>query len=484
MAPLSKELTNQQLVEHLEAEVARGRMASVATVLRQTDLRAIPDSLILRFAHLARRAGLPVQSLRILSRKVHWNSGKVAGSDEERSAYSASLIRLGALPEALRMLATVDPNKVLDVLLYRAFAQFAVWEYADAIPLLEQYVEKSQRDGHSSKALVGRMNLAAAFVHERQTERATTLLAELRASTKEHGLVSQYGNCLEISAQLAIATKSWEAAKGWLNDAYQALRLKGGSDLFFVSKWRGILELEEKKDAASIQNISELKKEAAQLGLWENVRDLDLALVSAVNDEATFSHLYFGTPGEGFRKHLFRSTRKTFPLPDFYDWNVGPTFQVVDISKLSIRNQSRRLLSLLCRDFYRPLRVTDIFSVLHSEEYFNPFTSAGRIHQTVRMLRKELAKLRVALPISFRGVGYRILPPAGVSIRVSRQKDSQSILQSLAHLEDKPFTSKEAAQRLKLPLRTIQRRLKTEVEKGHLETTGRSQNSRYSFRKR
>jgi hypothetical protein len=55
---------------------------------------------------------------------------------------------------------------------------------------------------------VGEINLASAYVHERNYEQAETLLEKLERDTQRENLPALYGNTLERMAELAIISQN------------------------------------------------------------------------------------------------------------------------------------------------------------------------------------------------------------------------------------------------------------------------------------
>ena len=202
--------------------IRRGHGAEARTALRQLISRKVPRPLLAQVAALLRRADLPWLALRLLNPIVR-PTGKAAGfaTEKEKAEYAAALAVIGASKEALELLRSIDAKEVPERLLYEAFALMAQWDYQATVPLLTRYVGVSSLTNY--QRLVGKVNLAAALVHERQHLKADYLLKQLLFDTSLRRLSLMHGIALEQAAQSCIYQKNWSGAARFLQQANSAL---------------------------------------------------------------------------------------------------------------------------------------------------------------------------------------------------------------------------------------------------------------------
>src|SRR5262249_5493625 len=145
----------------------------------------------------------------------------VRATEKERVEYAAALVRVGATMEAIELLRTCDAKQTPEVSLYLAYAHVTQWDYAASIPLLAKYLPHAP---DLYQAIVVKLNLAAALVHERHHDPAQHLLSELEAETRSERLESLYGNTLERLAELAIDRRRTAEAERYLDRAEKAVQ--------------------------------------------------------------------------------------------------------------------------------------------------------------------------------------------------------------------------------------------------------------------
>ncbi len=408
----------------------------------------------------------------------------------EKAEYAAGLVAIGAVPEAISILDGLDSKLNPQVLLYRAFALITRWDYAATISPLEKFIASPGLSPYQK--LVGKVNLAAALTFEREAS-AGEVLAELLGETKREGLFRLHGNALELRAQLAIQDGEWSKARRCLEEAKVALKETGGLDEFFVRKWSAVHRVLSEKSAGAFSELESIRSEAKERHHWETVRDCDRIRAIARREKEVFLHVYFGTPYESFRARALEEAGWTASLPDSYRWELKPSgrpgkaWNLLDTSERpDLDGIPRRLLDLLCRDFYRPVRLASLYAHLYPHEYFNPLSSPNRVHQAVKRLKHWFTENRVPLTIEENASAYRLQATRGCALEIPLERTEQSQRESrIAELRrrysSRPFAAKEASRELNLPLRTANRLLRDAEEQGKLIRIGASSSTRFSF---
>ncbi|MBI4403813.1 MAG: hypothetical protein HY537_06620 [Deltaproteobacteria bacterium] len=480
--------------DEIESLIRKGASQQARKLLRSVLDKKIGRQEIHRFAALARRAGLPYLSVRLLHPIVRPTGSKLwVATDEERSEYAASLTYLGAAEEALALLRVVDSTRVPDALLFEAFALFAQWNYEQSIPILERYV--SCKDLNDYARTVGKVNLLAAFIAGSHYQQADTLARELLAYTHSRQLNLLYGNCLELSAQSLIQQSRWAEARTCLEKAAKLFEDTLSLGQLFVRKWTAVMNFEKARNKASaLAELASVRQQAQDQSNWETVRDCDRVRALGLKDRSLLAHLYFGTPFECYRKRLLDSIHWDFQLPDHYVWKInGSSGNALDLllghpgaGGLKAGQVMHKLLLALVSDFYRPLRVAVAYRYLYPDEFYNPVTSPARIHEAVRRLKGWFRAHKLPLMVSEKLGYYSLQALRPCSIKIYRQGflDTKSkLLASRAKhtLSSGPFSAKEAAIQLGLSTRSTLRLLQQLQSDGTIERIGNGPRTQYRF---
>jgi len=466
----------------------KGDNLLVQRALQGLKFRSLKRQERLPLATIARQVGRADLSLKILSPVIRPpNTIPTDPTDQEKTIYAASLIRLGANEEGAQLLTSVNVKKAPNSLLFRGHAFVGKWDYRSAIP---QYLAYSQIPSLTDREkILAILNLAASYVHEDEYQQAERYLDELLASAQ----TSLLGSALEVSAQRWIGLKEWSRAEQDLDRAEELLKGAGGLESLFVRKWRVFLEVKRTKGKTkSLQSLQLLREEAFKQKHWETIRDADLLEGITCQRVDLLHRLYFGTPHESFRTRLFRSLSFPLDLPDHYDWTLSPGgTKLLDLNQAraqrSLSEGQFKLLRALTSDFYRPFRVASLHSLIYPGEYFNPFTSPARVRQAVVGLHAWFSKNRLPISIVTSEEAYRFNSSTQATLRVpnpAMKTDStfQRLLKEVGNSGE--FTVTAANRILKLPPRTLSRLLKKGVDEGFLEREGKGKSLLYRLARR
>lgn len=473
--------------------IRAGQTAFVRSALRDVTRRRVPREDAAWLAQIAWRSGMPYLGLRLLARYVRPRSrNPEEAKPEEKAEYAACLIRVGAVGEALDILNEVSPARVPAVLLYRAFALVARWQYDDSIPVLKQYCASAGVPAYQK--LVARVNLAAALVFRRESVKATVLLRDLLHEVSVRNLPLLTANTLELMSEHAILDRRFRDAEKGLQRADELLEGGGTIYAFLVTKWREILAFMTHQT----RSLDSLRRLAKQNRHWETIRDCDRFTALRDRNEKVATHLYFGTPFEGYRRRLLSDFDRWFEPPASYLWTPGPRgadAPTVDLFSGDVssakegfrRGQfTHRLLVILCGDFYRPARIPELHHILHPGEHYHPESSPLRFHQTARALRLAFEEMRLPLSLDIRAGTVRLQADGPVKIRIL--KDQPAGKPAAFEVEklrdrwpDESFSTQDAVEALAVPRRSVQRILQTATLSGALVRTGSKGYTRYRF---
>jgi tetratricopeptide (TPR) repeat protein len=464
----------------------------------------IPRENAVEFAKIARRLSQPSLSLQIMRPYIHPRIPiHPEATESERAVYAGALAKMGAASEALMMLEQIDASKYPEVYFHTSTVYFQRWDYAKAIPLLKKYVKHKALSDY--EALVGKINLAAAFVLERKDSEAAKLLAELLETTKSQNLLLLYGNALELSAQREIFAENFTQAEKFLQLGRESLGNASNLSEFFIRKWTAILELQRMGSAAgtskqkAILDLDSIRKEAIQREHWETVRECDFYLSLSRQDQDGFLQVYFGTPFYKYRERMKSQAKFLMNIPSKYIWYFGAAVganRVMDIytgqengvASIPVGSVLLRALGILSQDFYRPVSEGSFFAELFPDEYFNPESSSSRLSQVIHRLRDWMKEKSVPLEIETKNGSYRLVATASYGIQVLQSaKPSELNVIRLEALKLKwpyqSFSSATAAVELKCSSSAAVRLLKWAIENKKIYSSGQGRALRYHFAK-
>jgi tetratricopeptide (TPR) repeat protein len=509
--------SQSSLASEIDLKIRAGQIGEARKSIKLLKIGSIPRSDIVTMANLARRVGMATWGLLLLrpilrSEKPIHPPANVA----EKAIYAALLIKVGAVTEALALLKDHQEPNHPDVLLYSSYAYMERWEYGRVIDYLQKYLKCAQVSAYQKA--IAKVNLAAALVHEEHHPEALDLLIELRAECQREKWSLLQGNCLEISAQIAIKQNKWNMTESLLDEA-EKLNAEAHRYQLFIEKWRVIAKLiQNPKSSAVFAETEQLRAKAISMGAWETHRDLDLHLGMSREDQPLLVKLYFGTPYRSYRRQIedfFRLRGWTFPNSLLWSFaesspelSLGTTNETSPqecvlniyegakngVALVKAGQNLHRLLILLSSDLYRPISIGYVFSQLYPKEFFNPLTSPSRVFHNIKRLRNMFTENKIPIHIMF-DKGHSSLKPTGpvglllqknsALTPLSASKLSQlAILKNLKkHFPFRSFSVGDAAQQTSLSPTTIRTILKNALLHRRVYSTGVGRATRYRFQK-
>lgn len=214
----------RDLFKDLDNRIRLGKAREVVHILHKLNTAKIPRDLLAEAANIARRAGIPLFAVRLLNPIVRNQEGLIHPATlREQAEYAVALTRIGVVTEAKKILESLSSDTDPMISLYRAYAAFAQWDSKSAIRHLEEFVVSPGVDDYMR--LVGQVNLASGLIGASQYSGAGDLLEDLRGKTLVAGHDLLYGNCLELSSQLAMFQKDFAQAQTFID---QGLCVFGG----------------------------------------------------------------------------------------------------------------------------------------------------------------------------------------------------------------------------------------------------------------
>jgi len=487
----------------IDGLIRDGRFEEARSLLNSIPLHSVLRRHAVSLASFARRAGLPVLGIRVLSPYVRPKvKTRTTTRDDEKVEYAGNLVRLGALAEAERLLAEVSAQ-VPEAWLFRAYARVGQWDYRGSLLPLKRYLQTSDLNPYAR--LVAEVNLAAALLYERDPD-AESLLHRLEAAAQAGNHRLLLGTIRNFSLQAAIARQDWNSVDERLKRARETLEKTGAIEEFFVQKWGAIADyLRFPRQPSRSQNLEIIKVEAFRRRHWESLRDIDYWCASVTRDPRLILKLWFGTPHVSYRKKVEALMGKKFAVPEHFLWepesaadkihggildSVSGEWGRASASRregLKLAQQTSRALSLLVSDFYRPFRTAEAHAALFGDAYFNPESSPVRVRQAFSRLGRWLKANRIPLVIERKDEAYRLRARGPLTVRIYREPAGVKTQNLLATLRDhfgvEAFSISQAQKALGKPRRTTLRLLTELTERGELQRQGKLISTRYVVRR-
>jgi tetratricopeptide (TPR) repeat protein len=466
----------EAFVQECDAYIRAGKPHLAGHRLTSLGRTPIPRVWRLPLAKLCRRAGLYGQGLRLLGRVVCGPTARASAA--ELTEYAALLLRSGAVDEAIDRLKTVDPAEAPEAQLIRAFAHFYRWEYREAVPHLEKYLQSPLSN---DAILVGRTNLATAYLDSRQHRLAEEWISGNIEMARSHGHTHLETYNRASLAQLRLQEGDLASARMAIAAAFQAVGDTQANSNWLILKLKLIIDgLEEK----TLSPFDELRRLAVEKKDWAALRDADLFSLKIDFRQQNFLHLYFGSPLPGQREHFCqelgrRPDRKIY----IFGKKTVPRFDL-DTGRLDDKNlihaghKCHNLIRLLLQDFYQPLRIGGLHAGLFPGQHFDSSSSPDRVHQIVRRTRRWLDDNNIPVRIQEDEGFYSLVIDGDFSFRVPLDrpvKDAAHFqLDKLmaAFADGRIFSAQEIQGHLQTSLATVHRLIQQGIENGVIERIG------------
>ena len=447
----------------------------------------VPREFVCELCGIARRVQLNLLILRWLKPYVRkFDSLELDSTNAERTLYASALMRIGAQHEAHDILQQMTDDKDPQILLAKSHLEIFQWNYDKAIPLLKKYIYLLEQDSYA--ILVGKLNLAAAYVAEHDWVNAIPLVDFLLTVCREkkHWLI--YSNALELSAQIYIYKYDFTKAEARLREATVHLQGSGQNYEFFVKKWLAIIEILTKPTTAkSRKQMLAIQLQGAQLKDWETIREMDLFFAKATQNQELFLKVYFGTKSKSYRVRMKKVFQSQFPIPERYLWRSdfltstnAPQLDIktgdTNAAGISLRHQPILLKTLqaLVKDSYAPFSVGQLMSLIYPGEYFDSSSSPQRIYQAVFRLRSWLDKNQIPIQIKTESGHFSLKAIGPLTLNLYRKQCNKPYIDStlsefLSQWAKKAFAVKDIQETQHLSERASQRLLRKSVNNGTLE---------------
>lgn len=476
----------KRFLQECDQEIRAGQAAKVVHRLNQIKTAEIPRSDLLAFANLCRRTGLTSLGLRLLAPYVRLENSLESATPAECAEYATLLTKNGSATEPLQLLKQVPAKAVPEVTMYRGFCHLVRWDYTAGIQELTAYLAAPAND---YSAFVAKVNLASALISSGRMEEAQDLLDHGIEQASRQGWTRLLGNCHELRSQVHLLAGNLRKAHQDLDRASTILGAESSSDQLFVLKWRAILSGIE---TSSTEPIERFRVEALARRHWESVRECDFFALKIDYQQDRFEYLFFGTPYSSYRERVRRLLARE---PAHEEYVLGGGNRILDLatglvdgeSLLNPGKETQLLLSILLRDFYKPVSLGALFAELFPNEYFDPYSSQNRVHQIIWRARSWIKQCQLDLQIDEVANAYRIVIGPALAVRVPLalgEVDTHSVQWRRLAREFSSchgFKSDEVIRKLGLSESSFRRLAKWGLERGLLQRQGQGPSTFYTL---
>ena len=388
--------------------------------------------------------------------------------------------------EALSVLKSLGENGGPSAFLFRSLAHIELWEFDAALPWVEGYLARRGPAAHEVlKKLIA------------QASRQKNVALELKL--------------LNLSITNSKNRKDFSGAEDFLFRAKilgQNRRAKMPNceqiqiENLLIEKNETLLQLKRKQSdiakASNLRRLEDLRHRGEAAKLWHFVRDCDYQLALATGSHALFCHVIFGTPHKLCRERMEEEFRETWgdaaaKIPTFYMWRIGGMRSAhwIDVrtgehdkqkNSLKAGQELKRALEVLSQDLYRPLNQAALHAELFPIRPFNRSTSPKVLKQIVVRLRSWLKAEKIPLGIEFHAGFYKLVGNPACELRVWPSSNDLILINPRARFfirelqgsfQDRPFSRREAADRLRVSFRSMNRYLREALNRNCLEQIGR-----------
>lgn len=448
--------------------------------------------------------GLNILRPYLLNPKLH-----IKPNAHEVATYSALLIKIGVLEEAIERLEKLNPPTSKS-LTFLAFAKITQWNYKEASPILKRVLKYRDLD-HYQRTII-EVNLLACFVSLSQHQPGLSLAKKIKKNCEKNNWSLLLSNCLELEGQIYLDSDKHDLAQQKFQQSLQLISDKSDHRYqLFNKKWNTLLQLETDRDyPENFKRIQELRTQAWQFKHWETLRDCDFYEVKLTDDTTLKQRLYYATPYEPYRKKIQKNFKNSRFPPEqnilfsngeditqkrsILDWNLKKGEIYYQQKAFQLCGVTHKLLLALLQDMYKPLSMGGLFSILFKGEYFDPNSSPQRLSKAIQRSRAQLRQFQLPIKILSGGGFHRLHFTEGTQVRyvknmkhlietvdkVTLSPVERIRLKTLSlHFSEKSFSSAQGAEVLGLSQRNFQRFIKKLALLKLIKALGRGKNTRY-----
>lgn len=427
-------------------------------------------------ALLYRRLGNPYFGLRRLKALILEAEQRKSEPDPQVIlAYSACLNDIQCTTEASARLNELSP-KLPYRNLFLAFTHFADWRYGTAIPLLKSALNRAE--GYEKILL--QVNLCASFLGEGRSEEAFPILLQLSDFLKRNNYHLLWSNVQELKSQYYFQKKQYDLCMATLSPVIKLLGVHSIYNLY-AQKWKLLSDIEKDPERVPLSELQDLENKAAQSGLYEVVRDLQMYRSIYKKDSLLLAKVFYGTASLSYQRklrsrfgsiidELLYHQKKSKEFLWYEEQNKLKNLNEEKINKLnklpnpsreweetlSCSLSTRKWISLLTEDLYRPVHLGRAFSHFYPSEYFDSVTSLDRMKKLLRKTRQEINKLPFEIRLAKNFIYLRLKENDSIKLPLNRENLSDEGVGILKIMGQSEFDFFQALSKTGLSKRRLQ----------------------------
>lgn len=514
---------NVDIFAQLENLLYHGQIKNISKLINTISYSELSPTQILLLVRQLKKSNKNEEALHLLRNFLDLSN--MMNPDyypELQIEYAACLINKEISTVAIQILNKFDYRKFPQILLHQTLGYFIEHNYHSALPLIEAYCKCENLAYHDR--LTGFVNHAMALLHDRQFEKAQSLLSKLIPQLSDESVQKLLAECYVLLAQTQVYLG------GYKNAAISILRSEHVLNKFDYPNqlnrkmWKLIIwSLQNKKKSLFFQEkFLQLNIEVKGHNDFELNRDLDAWLSVLLQNKELFQFVFFGTSSHWYRNILLTTFDAKNCIPNFYYRTYGKTNKNTPLPKIDLFHTQKqtgdkqvifisdsekhssenngpnskgrfhssavsiKLSQLLCSDFYRPFSLGRIFNHLFPLEIFDPLTDPQRIYEQIRLTNLLFREKNLPLKITSTSCGYMLNSTSPCQLVIP--KDTAVFTEIfettlLRKSQNNAFTSREAQLWTNTPTSTLNRKLNGLVKAGFLFKLGSGKSIKYIWKK-
>lgn len=293
------------------------------------------------------------------------------------------------------------------------------------------------------------------------------------------------GNLYEINAQLNFNLENYMQVEFDLEKSSQLLQQADPGHLLMIQKWKILTQLKTTtKNSQLIKDLQTLKSKAVHFKEWELIRDCDLHLATCNKNHDLLLQVYWGTLYKQFKKRIINLGLNEKSIHAFYYWKFGQSNYNLDLQSLAPTALLKSVFYYLTRDFYRPIRAIELFSLVYQNEYYNPVTSPKKLQTLIKRSRQWLLANKIPLEIKNYRNEYKLVATQPLCLKVHSAINPANIQKkhrSLDQFKKILFTTKDYAKVFQVSQRTAQREIQNHLQHQRMKSIGFSVAKKYKI---
>ncbi len=490
----------------IEEQIIAGNFSEAHSQLNKLRPSELPYPDMIKFANLARRAGLfevSIRSIRSLIRGDDIPKLSAPLQAQVAAEYGASLLQVGAISESWQLLAK-SASQNPTARFYQGIWCLRTWDLEQAYTIFSELQENSS----SYPAMVNQLNLIASAVALEKFAAAQENIELLESHLRTGTYPLLESNLVELKAQFYFGQRKLQAAQQLVD----ALPLKDASHpLYSVYHKKWSLLIKAYSDPGHVlESLKALRDLATARSDWELGREIDFHEAILTGDQQKFENVYLGSSSVNYRQRI----SKYFPsftgpvsaavhvtgmgqgLPSiqpsaerFFDLFLATSSKDKENRAFSLGSLLHLYLVQLTGDFYKVHLRGSLFEKLYPGEYYSYEVAKARFEN----LQYRLNKLSKESDFGFRileiNKGYKIAIDPQWTLKIDTEllvdppndQNSFRVRYLQRTLGAKSFASEDVQKILDCKKTQATEFLATAVELGHISKSRDNRKFVYEF---